>query len=233
MLERMFLKQKLFSKKFIDLTILEFYAFVINNEDAIKYDFQEAVSQKARQMSLKLEQIKEIDWKAPEMDYIKYDPNMKDTIIYEKSIYMNYPNSTMKSKSERMFECYCEFSEDIKWFYKNGESSSDYFSIFYVNAVNKKWNFYPDFIVCDKNDKIWIIETKGGETASGESKNIDMKAENKFEALKEYSKKYNINWGFVRDYDKNDHLYFCNTEYTEEMDNNNWILIGNVFGGNS
>ena len=41
---------------------------------------------------------------APEMDYIKYDPKMKDTTIYEKSIYMNYPNSTIKSKSERMFE---------------------------------------------------------------------------------------------------------------------------------
>ena len=229
MLERMFFRGKLFTKKFVDLSLIEFYAFVINNEDILKHDFQEAVSQKSRQMKMKLDELKIIDWKAPEMDYIKYDPKMKDTTIYEKSIYMNYPNSTIKSKSERMFEFFCEHNENIKWFYKNGESSSDYFSIVYVDAVNHKWHFYPDFIVCDKDNKIWIIETKGGENADGESKNIDIKVENKFEALKEYANKYNVNWGFVRDYDKNESLYLCNTEYTEDMENENWKLLKNSF----
>ena len=229
MLERMFWKQKLFTKKFVDLTLTEFYAFVINNVDLLKSDFSEAVSQKARQMKMKFEELKEIDWHLPQMDYIKYDPKMKDTTIYEKSAYINYPNSTIKSKSERMFEFFCENNDNIRWFYKNGESSSDYFSIVYVDAVNHKWHFYPDFIVCDKNNKIWIIETKGGENADGKSKNIDIKVENKFEALKEYSMRYNVNWGFVRDYDKNEQLYFCNTEYTEDMENNNWILLSKFF----
>lgn len=229
MLERMFFRGKLFTKKFVDLSLIEFYAFVINNEDILKHDFQEAVSQKSRQMKMKLDELKILDWKAPEMDYIKYDPKMKDTTIYEKSIYMNYPNSTIKSKSERMFEFFCEHNENIKWFYKNGESSSDYFSIVYVDAVNHKWHFYPDFIICDKDNKIWIIETKGGENADGESKNIDIKVENKFEALKEYANKYNVNWGFVRDYDKNESLYLCNTEYTEDMENENWILLNKIF----
>ena len=229
MLERMFYKGKLFTKKFVDLTLVEFYAFVINNEDKLKYDFQEAVSQKARQIKMNLNELNITDWHASEMDYIKYDPKMKDTTIYEKSIYLNYPNSTIKSKSERMFEYFCENNENIKWFYKNGESSSDYFSIVYVDAVNHKWHFYPDFIVCDLNNNIWIIETKGGENAQGESKNIDIKVENKFEALKEYSKKYNVKFGFVRDYDKNERLYLCNTEYTEDMENDNWRLLVNIF----
>ena len=229
MLERMFFRGKLFTKKFVDLSLIEFYAFVINNEDILKHDFQEAVSQKSRQMKMKFDELKILDWKAPEMDYIKYDPKMKDTTIYEKSIYMNYPNSTIKSKSERMFEFFCEHNENIKWFYKNGESSSDYFSIVYVDAVNHKWHFYPDFIVCDKDNKIWIIETKGGESTTGESKNIDIKVENKFEALKEYANEYNVNWGFVRDYDKNDSLYLCNTEYTEVMENDDWILLKEIF----
>lgn len=229
MLERMFFRGKLFTKKFVDLSLLEFYAFVINNEDILKHDFQEAVSQKARQIKMNLNDLKITDWKVPEMDYIKYDPKMKDTTIYEKSIYMNYPNSTIKSKSERMFEYFCENSENIKWFYKNGESSNDYFSIVYVDAVNHKWHFYPDFIICDKNNKIWIIETKGGESTTGESKNIDIKVENKFEALKEYAEKHNVNFGFVRDYDKNDSLYLCNTEYTEDMENDNWILLKDIF----
>ncbi|MEG1793307.1 MAG: DEAD/DEAH box helicase family protein [Bacilli bacterium] len=228
MLERMFYCGKLFTKKFVHLSLIEFYAFVINNVDILKYDFTEAVTQKARQQKLKLEDIKEVTWKLPEMDYIKYDSKMKDSTIYYKHTHDGYPSSTIKSKSERMFEFYCENNDGIKWFYKNGESSVNYFSIVYIDAVNKKWNFYPDYIVCDLNNKIWIIETKGGENTSGQSKNIDLKVENKFEALKRYSIKYNINFGFVRDYDKNESLYLCNTLYVEDMSNKNWILLNKI-----
>lgn len=229
MLERMFLRGKLFVRKFVDLSLIQFYAFVINNEDILKHDFQEAVSQKSRQMKMKLDDLKVVDFKLPEMDYIKYDPKMKDTFIYEKSVFINYPNSTIKSRSERMFESFCEGSDKIKWFYKNGEFSSNYFSIVYIDAVNHRWHFYPDFIVCDNNNRIWIIEAKGGETTDGKSKNIDLKTENKFEALKQYAEKYNLCWGFIRDYDKNDSLYFCNTEYSEDMENENWKSIDKVF----
>ncbi len=229
MLERLFLKNKLFTRKFVDLSLLDFYAFIINNHDTIKHDFEEAVNQKARQMKLKLEGIKESNWTMPQEDYINYDLQMKDTTIYEKNTYKEYPSSRIKSKSENMFEFYCENSDNIKWFYKNGESSDNYFSIVYVNAVQRNYHFYPDYIICDKNDNIWIIETKGGESSSGESKNIDIKVENKFEALKEYSKKYKVNWAFVRDYDKNNCLYYCNTEYTDDMENDNWQLLDKMF----
>ena len=228
-LERMFEISKGYSKRFVDLKIVEFYAFVINNVDLLKHDFTEAVSQKARQTKLSLETVKESEWKIPEEDYIKYDPKMKDTIVFEKEVYSNYPSSVIKSRSERLFERYCENNNNVKWFYKNGESSENYFSIVYVDAINKRWHFYPDFIVCDSNNRIWIIETKGGESASGQSKNIDMKVETKFEALKEYSKKHNVNWAFVRDYDRNDELYYNNTDYTESMDTDEWININKLF----
>ncbi len=227
-LERMFLKRKLFTKKFINLSLVEFYAFVINNEDKLKYDFLEAVSQEARQIFIKSESIKEIEFRIPEMDIIKYDPKMKDTIIYDKNVYKDYPNSTKKSKSERMFEKYCNESNNIKWFYKNGEHSIQYFSIIYVDAVGKKWAFYPDYILQDEQGYTWIIETKGGESADGVSKNIDIKVENKFAVLKEYANKHNLKWGFVRDYDKNDNLYICNTEYTEDMNNDNWMNLKDI-----
>lgn len=227
-LERMFLKRKLFTKKFINLSLVEFYAFIINNEDKLKYDFLEAVSQEARQVSIKSESIKETEFKIPEMDIIRYDPKMKDTVIYEKNVYRDYPSSTKKSKSERMFEKYCNSSSNVKWFYKNGEHSIDYFSIIYVDAVGKKWAFYPDYILQDEQGYTWIIETKGGENAEGISKNIDIKVENKFAVLKEYADKHNLKWGFVRDYDKNDSLYICNTEYTEDMDTDNWVKLEDI-----
>ena len=227
-LERMFLKRKIFTKKFIDLSLIEFYAFIINNEDKLKNDFFEAVSQESRQTTLKSESIKEVPFKIPEMDIIKYDPNMKDTNIYEKNVYKDYPNSTKKYRSERMFEKYCNDSDKIKWFYKNGEHSMDYFSIIYVDAVGKMWAFYPDYILQDCEGNTWIIETKGGENTEGESKNIDIKVENKFAVLKDYAEKNNLKWGFVRDYDKNDSLYFCNTEYTEKMNSDNWINLKEI-----
>jgi len=227
-LERMFLRRKLFTKKFINLSLAEFYAFIINNEDKLKYDFLEAVSQESRQVALKSESIKEITFKIPEIDIIKYDPKMKDTIIYEKNVYKDYPNSTKKSHCERMFERYCNDSDKVKWFYKNGEHSINYFSIIYVDAVGKLWAFYPDYILQDISGNTWIIETKGGEDAEGKSKNIDIKVENKFAVLKNYAEKYNFKWGFVRDYDKNDSLYICNTEYTEDMDKENWIKLKDV-----
>lgn len=227
-LERMFLKRKIFTKKFIDLSLIEFYAFIINNEDKLKNDFFEAVSQESRQTTLKSESIKEVPFKIPEMDIIKYDPNMKDINIYEKNVYKDYPNSTKKYRSERMFEKYCNDSDKIKWFYKNGEHSMDYFSIIYVDAVGKMWAFYPDYILQDCEGNTWIIETKGGENTEGESKNIDIKVENKFAVLKDYAEKNNLKWGFVRDYDKNDSLYFCNTEYTEKMNGDNWINLKEI-----
>ena len=227
-LERMFLRRKLFTKKFINLSLVEFYAFIINNEDKLKYDFLEAVSQESRQVALKSESIKELTFKIPEMDIIKYDPKMKDKIIYEKNVYKDYPNSTKRSRCERMFERYCNNSNKVKWFYKNGEHSINYFSIIYVDAVGKLWTFYPDYIIQDISGNTWIIEAKGGEDTEGKSKNIDIKVENKFAVLKNYAEKYNLKWGFVRDYDKNDSLYICNTEYTEDMDNDNWVNVNNV-----
>lgn len=228
-LERMFLKRKLFTKKFIDLSLIEFYAFVINNVDQLKYDFLEAVSQEARQVVIQSESVQELPFKIPEMDVIKYDPGMKDTIIYEKNVYKDYPNSVIRSCSERLFEEHCQASEKVKWFYKNGEHAMEYFSIIYVDAVGKKWTFYPDYILQDIEGNTWIIEAKGGEDAKGKSKNIDIKAENKFAILKAYAEKYGIKWGFVRDYGKNNLLYFCNTEYTDDMQNDNWRNLEEIF----
>lgn len=229
MLERLFFKGKLFNKKFINLSLIEFYAFIINNEALIKEDFKEAVSQKARQSKLNLNELQFINWKIPEKDYIKYDPKMKDTEIYEKSVYLNYPSSTIKSNSEVLFEEYCNQSDFVKWYYKNGDKSPNYFSLVYVDAINHKWHFYPDYILCDKDDNVWIIEAKGGENKNNQSKNIDLKAENKFVALKEYATKNKIKWGFVRDYEKNNKLYFSNTEYVEDLKSDCWIALNKIF----
>lgn len=40
-------------------------------------------------------------------------------------------------------------------------------------------------------------------------------------------KKHNYKFGFVRD--KNDELYLSNTEYVDDMNDDSWILIEEVF----
>ena len=130
------------------------------------------------------------------------------------------------TKEQQKFEKYCEASSKIKYWYKNGESSDEFFSIVYLDKMNKAWTFYPDYIVGDTKGNIWIIETKGGEDAYGYSKNIDIKIENKYEALKTYAQKYNLKWGFVRDIDEE--LYISNADdYIEDMKSTNWMNLKN------
>ena len=87
-----------------------------------------------------------------------------------------------------------------------------------MNGIRKQWLFYPDYIIKTTGVNIWIIETKGRMQA-GHTKNIDRQVENKFNAFKEYAKKYNLHWGFVRDIDEE--LYINNTIYTENMSEDN------------
>lgn len=77
-----------------------------------------------------------------------------------------------------------------------------------------------------KDGGIWIVETKGGETA-GVNKNIDLQIENKFNAFKNYAKGKNIKWGFVRDVDHS--LYINNTEFIMEMSDPHWKPIEDEF----
>ncbi len=213
-------------KKILNLNRKEYYAFIINNEDKIKDDFREAVSQYSLQLTIKHK--KESIFKFPEMMLVKYDPEAKDSTIKELNIYNDYPASIKRSRSEVKFEKFCEESGQVRWWYKNGESSQDFFSIVYNDAVGKQWLFYPDYILKDKNDNLWIIETKGGEDKLGNSKNIDMKIENKYETLKNYSKKHNIKFGFVRDLDTDDELYILSADkYVENMSDESWAKLKN------
>ncbi len=85
-------------------------------------------------------------------------------------------------KNEKEFISFLESQKAVSWWYKNGDSGSEYFSIAYFNPdENKEKLFYPDWIVKTKKD-IWIIDTKKGSTA--ESADTKYKAE----ALQEWLK---------------------------------------------
>lgn len=44
---------------------------------------------------------------------------------------------------EKLFERFCEGSGKMKWFYKNGDKGSEYFSIVYTDNFGNKNPFTP------------------------------------------------------------------------------------------
>lgn len=170
------------------------------------------------------------EFKIPLEEHYRYVPFERYVKDLESNVYKGYNTSMItddfRSTSERLFEKYCEKNEKVKYVYKNGDSGQQYLSIVYGTNFDKQRLFYPDYIVQLKDETIQLIETKGGEK-QGQSKNIDVQIENKFEAFKQFVNKYDYNFGFVRD--KNDELYLNNTEYVEDMNDENWVLLEEMF----
>lgn len=219
--------------KLLKLTTNEYYAFIINNRERLKYDFREAMSAIAVQPVIKAE-LKTSEFKIPEEELFLYDDSIEDVKVLLTNAYNDYTTDCLvggiRSKPERLFERYCEKVDCIQWVYKNGDKGAEYFSIVYYDGVLNQRLFYPDYIVKMKDDSIWIIETKGGESDSGSNENIDKYAKKKFDALKEYADQHHVNFGFVRNKNINDvpELFLDNTEYTEEM-SDKWKPLKNYF----
>ena len=91
-------------------------------------------------------------------------------------------------KNETEFIKYTE-SKKVDWWYKNGNSGSEHFSIpFYDDLERKEKLFYPDWIIKIK-DTIIILDTKQG--LSGTAGSADTKR--KAEALQKWIKEQNKN----------------------------------------
>ena len=61
----------------------------------------------------------------------------------------------------------------------------------------------------------------------GQLENIYKQIENKLYAFKDCADRRKINWGVVRD--KDTRLYINNTNYTKEMNNENWKRLEDLF----
>jgi len=228
-LERLFRKGGNPTRKLIALETAEFYAFVINNQHKLKEEFRAVTAQMAVQMTMTL-QPKKSPFRIPEQDFFKYDPGVKNEVEYLSNAYHEYTSgfatSVVRSTCEMLFEQHCEGRDDIEWVYKNGDTGQQYFSIVYIDGIQKQWLFYADYIVMKKDGTIWIIETKGGET-KGKNKNIDDQIENKFNAFKAYAADKELCWGFVRD--KDNQLYINNTEFMMDMADEHWVPLTQIF----
>ena len=206
--------------KVIPLELREFYAFIINNKDLIYdalVDFEkksQSRSQLPQQNQIFVDNKEQVSSILSEEIY-PIIPEV-DSINFVKNVYNGYDSSMLdfRSTPEKLFEKYCETLRSIKFIYKNGDKGVNYISMVYQMALGKARSFYPDYLVQMNDGTIWIIETKGGETKTGQDKNIDVEAKHKFESLVAYSKKYNLKHGFVRDRDSD--LYINISDHWED-----------------
>ncbi len=216
--------------KILSLSPVELYSFFINNFFLIKQDLKESLSDVSSiPLNLTSLSVKEEKFSFPSEFIFTYDSNQKLQRVYEKNLYVGYLSSAEpRSNSEKRFEKYCEQSENVLWFYKNGDKGIEFLSIVYENSYKKQKLFYPDYVVMDKNKKIWIIETKGGFTRTGKSEDIDKFSPHKFIVLKNYLSKHNLDGGFVRLDKASDELCICREKYSDNIGSDDWELLSEV-----
>lgn len=228
-LMRLFTKQKNYSNRILNLEWHDFYAFVINNQEKLRYDIFDAMADSTLNEQLNMPHTTEKPIGFPSIYEFTYDTKAKSQVLMSKNVYRDYLSSAEpRSSSERLFEQHCEQSSNVLWFYKNGDKGSEYFSIVYTDNFGKQKSFYPDYIVGASDGKVWIVETKGGFSRSGESEDIDKFTASKFVVLKKYCEKYNKQGGIVR-YDKQSmRLCICTENYSEDIHNDSWQLLSDV-----
>ena len=207
------------NKIITDMSLREYNAFLVNNKERLMEVFKDINASEIAE--LERTKVLQFEWSIPSEQYYKQHKKFESSKLLNKNAFNNYGNNILiqpnRSHTEIVFEEWCENSDMVKLVYKNGDKGGDFFSLVYQMAFHRA-NFYPDYIIQLETGDIWIIEAKGGVTASNESNNIDNYAKNKFEALKEYSTRHtNIKWGFVRAI--GNQLYLSNTQWTEDMSN--------------
>lgn len=226
---------KLFCQKFdsnnklLNLSSRELYAFVINNTDLLIDLFKRAMAVELKQATLELKNISEKEFKIPQSMMFTYDSSNIIQNESVKNVYNGYLLSAEpRSSSERKFEKFCENCNAVDWIYKNGDKGEEFLSILYLDNSNKQKLFYPDYIL-SLNNEIWIIETKGGFSKTGDSEDIDLFSPKKFNVLKKYLIKHNLKGGFVRYDKKSEELCICIDNYSDDIHSNSWEILREIF----
>ena len=216
------------NNKILTLELREVYSFVLNNAEKLKHDIRSSMSSELHFSAVKPDKIKTVDFTFPQTTLFTYDGTNKTQEIYSKNVYADYRSSAEpRSTPEKEFEEYLEKAKSVIWFYKNGDKGEEYFSIVYDDTMKRQHLFYPDYVV-RINNETWIIETKGGFSRTGESKDIDDYSEIKYNYLHRYITQNNLKGGFVRKDEKSNRLCICTGEYSNDINSDKWQLLSEV-----
>ena len=226
---KLFLNGLRCESKILKIETRELYAFIINNKQQLIEDVRDAMADESLQLSLVIPKTTEKPIGFPLEMLFTYDGTAISQTEFIKNVYKGYLSSAEKrSMPEKLFECHCENSANVQWFYKNGDKGIEYFSIVYTDNFGKQKSFYPDYIVGTTDGRIWIVETKGGFTKSGNSEDIDKYTAKKFGVLKNYLDKYNLCGGIVRQDKQSSELCICTETYSDDIKSDSWSLLSDI-----
>ena len=218
----------LYKQKLLELSIKEWYAFVINNFDELRHVFRFAMAGYSHQDGLGLEYVSEKDFFIPQRTLFTYDVTGKVQTVFKKNVYDGYLSSAeFRSAPEKLFEKFCENSKAVDWWYKNGDKGDEYFSIVYVDNSNRQKLFYPDYVLSVRGQP-WIVETKGGFDRTGASEDIDIFSPKKCEVLQRYLNRHNLHGGFVRQDKSSMELLICMDAYTDDLHSDAWKVLSDI-----
>lgn len=227
-IRKLFDKNFKYSRKILALEPREVYAFVINNADRLRHLVREAMAYELAQLSLEVPAKSYYDFRIPQSCMFTYNGEAKTQLIMKKNVYQNYLSSAApRSTPEVKFEKFCEHSDSVEWWYKNGDKGNEYFSIVYEDNSNRQKLFYPDYII-SVGGQIWIVETKGGFDRSGNSQDIDLYTPKKFGVLKAYLDEHGLKGGIVRNDATTDELCICMEHYSDDIGSDDWQVLESV-----
>ena len=227
-IRKLFDKNFKYSRKILALEPRGVYAFVINNADRLRHLVREAMAYELGQLQFEIQQKSFYEFRIPQACLFTYNGDAKTQLIMKKNVYQNYLSSAApRSMPEVKFEKFCERSDSVEWWYKNGDKGNEYFSIVYVDNSNRQKLFYPDYII-SVNGELWIIETKGGFDRSGNSQDIDLYTPKKFGVLKAYLEEHGLKGGIVRNDATTDELCICMDHYSDDIGSDDWAILSDV-----
>ncbi len=125
--------------------------------NSYKPEREKEVEQKSDKESVWNEQ-----WQIPEVQ--NYNPNTHEKQSYKQYVLMPCYLQKDASQIEREFEKILSSSDEVQWWWKNGdEHMATNFGIKYIDQEGKTHTFQPDFLIQFKNGTCGIFDTKDGD----------------------------------------------------------------------
>src|SRR3989338_1249023 len=171
-----------------------FYKVILNPDNVGKVSEALALAREEYKRTVVVKdeerEMESMVWNVPKV--ISYNSKYK-TKSYQRSVMMPFyskfqqdnQQALFDSKTEADFIDYIDKAKEVEWWFKNGQGEVNYFAVSYVDKFGKKAAFYVDFIIRLKNDDVWLLDTKKGQTAEGAKE----RAEGLAKYIKEQKKK--------------------------------------------
>jgi len=150
--------------------------------DEAKTIFEGWVVQAAQRQRL----LEVVPWEVPESR--AYFGDMYTQGSAPRHVLQEYFQQNGASEPECRFVEFLEkFGECLRWWYKNGDSGMEHFSVSYIATTGEPRLFYPDFIVLFGDGTMGFFDTK--------AKNSDAESSAKHKALRAYLAKLGAQTG--------------------------------------